>query len=70
MPLLKVFGYQNSYNLVTIILPSDFILGAPVEIGQLPNLQHGVRGTLYAVDETTFFIEDFEYDGQGPGWLT
>ena len=38
-----------------------------MEIGQLPNYQHGTQGTLYAVDETTFVIEDFEYDGQGPG---
>ena len=38
-----------------------------MEIGQLPNLAHGIRGTLYAIDETTFFIKDFEYDGQGPG---
>ncbi|XP_065916173.1 protein Skeletor, isoforms B/C-like [Dysidea avara] len=36
------------------------------EIGRLPTLQHGVRGTLFALDETTFFIRNFEYDGQGP----
>ena len=42
-----------------------FPLGV-AEIGNLPNEQHGVRGTLFALDETTFFIRNFEYDGQGP----
>ncbi|XP_065916181.1 protein Skeletor, isoforms B/C-like [Dysidea avara] len=37
-----------------------------VLIGSLPNFQHGVRGTLYAVDETTLLIRNFEYDGLGP----
>ncbi|XP_065916178.1 protein Skeletor, isoforms B/C-like [Dysidea avara] len=37
-----------------------------VLIGILPNIHHGVRGTLYAVDETTLLIRNFEYDGQGP----
>ena len=61
--------YQNCYlaSYRTVDLASTRFLGAGVEIGQLPTLQHGVRGTLYALDETTFFIEDFEYDGQGPG---
>jgi len=43
----------------------SFYTGA-AEIGNLPNLQHGVRGTLFALDETTFFIRNFEYDGLGP----
>lgn len=55
------------FSFKTLTLPSGFILGAPVEIGRLPNYQHGIRGTLYAVDETTLLIEGFEYDGQGPG---
>ncbi|XP_065916179.1 protein Skeletor, isoforms B/C-like [Dysidea avara] len=37
-----------------------------VLIGSLPNIQHGVQGTLYAVDETSLLIRNFEYDGQGP----
>jgi len=38
-----------------------------VEIGELPNLDHGIQGTLAAKDETTLFIENFHYDGQAPG---
>lgn len=41
----------------------------PVYLGRLPNLQHQTRGELYAIDEKTFFIQDFEYDGTGPGEL-
>ena len=56
-----------SYTISYFFIWSPPILGAPVEIGRLPNLQHGIRGTLYALDETTLFIKEFEYDGQGPG---
>ena len=67
---VKVICYQNYYlvtQLATSLYGHPQFLGAPVEIGRLPNYQHGIRGTLYALDETTLFIEDFEYDGQGPG---
>ena len=36
-------------------------------IGTLPTEQHGVSGKFYIVDANTLFIEDFNYDGQGPG---
>ncbi|XP_054714140.1 protein Skeletor, isoforms B/C-like [Uloborus diversus] len=35
-------------------------------VGQLKTNAHGVKGTVYAANENTLFIEDFEYDGQGP----
>ena len=35
-------------------------------IGTLPNLQHGIAGTLYAEGDRTFVIEGFSYDGGGP----
>ena len=35
-------------------------------IGSLPNLQHGISGTLYAEGDRTFVIENFSYDGLGP----
>ena len=63
LPELLLFSYTISY----LFIWSPPILGTPVEIGRLPNLQHGIRGTLYALDETTLFIEGFEYDGLGPG---
>ncbi|XP_045489403.1 protein Skeletor, isoforms B/C isoform X4 [Pieris rapae] len=36
------------------------------EVGALSELQHGVRGRLYAVDSRTVYLKDFNYDGVGP----
>lgn len=36
------------------------------DLGALSQLQHGVRGRLYAVDSRTLFLKDFHYDGEGP----
>ncbi|KAF0759668.1 protein Skeletor, isoforms B/C, partial [Aphis craccivora] len=35
-------------------------------IGSFKGYAHGVRGTVYAVDENTLFIREFFYDGIGP----
>ncbi|XP_028028107.1 protein Skeletor, isoforms B/C isoform X2 [Bombyx mandarina] len=35
-------------------------------IGHLTQYAHGIRGTVYAVDESTVFIKGFAYDGTGP----
>ena len=45
--------------------------GAPLSIGTLPNLQHGLGGTLYMGQRMTdgqyyFRMENFRYDGGGP----
>jgi hypothetical protein len=39
-------------------------------IGNIPTEQHQVSGKFYIVDSKTIFIEDFNYDGGGPGTLT
>ncbi|XP_051157784.1 protein Skeletor, isoforms B/C isoform X2 [Leptopilina boulardi] len=36
------------------------------KIGKFSSYAHGIRGDVYAVDETTIFIKDFYYDGTGP----
>lgn len=36
------------------------------EIGKLNTLFHAVSGDVYAVDESTVFIKNFNYDGTGP----
>ncbi|XP_063988735.1 protein Skeletor, isoforms B/C isoform X1 [Diachasmimorpha longicaudata] len=36
------------------------------EIGRLRDYAHGIRGTVYAIDETTMFIKGFSYDGTAP----
>ena len=40
---------------------------AGVEIGELPNEQHEISGTFHVLDSKTIYIEDFNYDGGGPG---
>ncbi|XP_048486593.1 protein Skeletor, isoforms B/C isoform X3 [Plutella xylostella] len=35
-------------------------------IGRLSNYAHGIKGTVYAVDEATVFVRGFAYDGTGP----
>ena len=37
----------------------------PVLLGALTPILHEISGTLYAIDEKTFFIQNFRYDGQG-----
>jgi hypothetical protein len=39
---------------------------AGVLIGELKTKQHGVRGKVFAVDEKTFLVKNFQYDGAGP----
>ena len=41
------------------------VVGEKIKIGELKNLHHGVSGTVYAADDTTILIEDFNYDGAG-----
>uniref|UniRef100_A0A182ISD3 DOMON domain-containing protein n=1 Tax=Anopheles atroparvus TaxID=41427 RepID=A0A182ISD3_ANOAO len=36
------------------------------EIGQLTNFGHGIKGRVYAVDESTLFVKGFAYDGNAP----
>nr|XP_024216271.1 protein Skeletor, isoforms B/C [Halyomorpha halys] len=35
-------------------------------IGTLQEYAHGIKGTAYAVDESTIFVKGFSYDGTGP----
>ena len=36
------------------------------QIGELSTIQYGVKGTLYIMDESTLWIENFFYTGEGP----
>ncbi|KRK04151.1 uncharacterized protein Dyak_GE10397, isoform C [Drosophila yakuba] len=35
-------------------------------IGDFTNFAHGIKGQIYAVDESTLFVKSFAYDGTGP----
>ena len=41
----------------------------PLEIGTFNNLQHGIAGTVHVDNNSTIRIENFHYDGLGPGEL-
>ena len=45
--------------------PPFVVVSQPVLLGTLNEIFHDTRGILYAIDEKTFFIQNFEYDGQG-----
>ena len=49
----------------TPFLRDTNIVSQPVLLGTLDPIFHETRGILYAIDEKTFFIQNFEYDGQG-----
>ncbi|XP_058057162.1 protein Skeletor, isoforms B/C [Anopheles bellator] len=36
------------------------------EIGRLTNFGHGIKGQVFAVDESTLFVKGFAYDGNAP----
>ena len=37
-----------------------------VKVGEFKNLQHGIGGTIYKVDDHKLIIKEFTYDGKGP----
>ena len=57
--------YMYLITQTTFLIQACICVG--IEVGQLPNEQHGVSGTLYVTDSRTLSFEDFNYDGLGPG---
>ena len=51
-------------KVVVILLPIGY---AGVLIDTLPTEQHQVSGQFHFIDSKTIYIEDFNYNGQGPG---
>ena len=43
------------------------LVKSAVLIGNFETIQHDVSGTVYVDDATTIRIENFHYDGLGPG---
>jgi hypothetical protein len=56
--LLTLTASQDSSN-------SEFRSNFGMLIGKLNVYHHGVSGSVYAVNETTLLIKNFNYDGQG-----
>ncbi|XP_025413670.1 protein Skeletor, isoforms B/C-like isoform X2 [Sipha flava] len=68
---------SNSNNIIVVVLYFTILVlnsgdaGTLNEnygryIGSFKGLAHGVRGTVYAVDENTLYVRGFFYDGIGP----
>lgn len=57
-------------SLCSALLMAAFVTADPINgpkmIGSLSTLAHGVSGDLYAVDESTLMLKNFNYDGAGP----
>lgn len=57
---------------LALVLSAHVVRAQDARIGELSTDDHGVSGTLFAVDDRTLRIENFSYDGQGPAgvfWL-
>ncbi|CAH0554651.1 unnamed protein product [Brassicogethes aeneus] len=52
------------FVIVSCVKPPEPYYGR--KIGELTKFAHGVKGTAYAVDESTIFVKGFSYDGTGP----
>ena len=42
------------------------VSGEKVKIGDISTLHHAVSGELYALDDKTLMVKNFNYDGAGP----
>lgn len=62
--ILKCFIFAASVSQLTGQSTKEVYYGTPM--GKLNKLFHEVSGDVYAVDENTIFIKNFNYDGQGP----
>jgi len=51
---------------VAAVLLAQAASAEKILIGQLSTLAHSVSGEVYALDEKTLMIKDFNYDGAGP----
>ena len=50
---------------VAAVLLAQAASAEKILIGQLSTLAHSVSGEVYALDEKTLMIKDFNYDGAG-----
>ena len=55
---------------VAAVLLAQAASAEKILIGQLSTLAHSVSGEVYALDEKTLMIKDFNYDGAGDNALT
>lgn len=69
--MLKCENFNGILTFIFILFVSGLCIKHPEpyygrQIGKLNNFAHGIKGMVYAVDESTIFIKGFSYDGTGP----
>ncbi|XP_059096369.1 uncharacterized protein LOC131890931 isoform X2 [Tigriopus californicus] len=65
----QIFSAMRAFQCVlalALALAASVSAHHPVKVDTLASYQHGVEGEIFAVNESTLFVKDFEYDGQGP----
>ena len=53
-------------TLFALVIVVDGLPALQIRVGEFTNKHHGVSGTVYYVDQRTFLIKGFTYDGAGP----
>ena len=53
-------------TLLALVIVVDGLPALQIRVGEFTNKKHGVSGTVYYVDQRTFLIKGFTYDGAGP----
>ncbi|XP_064467650.1 protein Skeletor, isoforms B/C-like [Ornithodoros turicata] len=56
----------RSITLLTLLLVVEHVAAEGTRIGKLSTHFHDVSGELYALDEKTLMLKNFNYDGTGP----
>ena len=46
---------------------ANVIYKGSAEAGEIETLAHEASGTVHILDSRTIYLENFNYDGQGPG---
>lgn len=68
--ILAILYIRKSCNKHVLFLFPGYARNGPnyygTMIGPLQQYAHGIKGTVYAVDDATIFIKGFSYDGTGP----
>jgi hypothetical protein len=62
----KLFENMKTFASLLLLVAVAAAQDDGVLIGELKTKQHGVKGKVFAVDEKTILIKNFEYDGAGP----
>ena len=67
LSLYRLFRLANCMYTSCYIICFSISFAGRIFVGTLTMLAHRVTGRFHVDDERTFYIEDFNYDGFGPG---